>query len=215
MTGEATELTQWDGWTIRQRIPPRKGPYPLIVMLHGWTGDEDAMWVFASRLPEQAVLLAPRGLFPSPHGGYSWRKNRGSGWPVMDEFLPAVERLEGLLEGIDLPQIDRSRVSLLGFSQGAALALAFSLVKPDLVFTVAGLSGFLPNGSNIYFARQPLLGKRAFLAHGTLDELVPVERARMAIAGLKQAGADVTYCEDDVGHKLSANCFRGLQAFFR
>jgi predicted esterase len=52
------------------------------------------------------------------------------------------------------------------------------------------------------------------MAHGTLDELVPVVRARQAVALLQQAGAQVDYCEDNVGHKLSATCFRSMQVFF-
>ena len=31
---------------------------------------------------------------------------------------------------------------------------------------------------------------------------------------LEQAGARVTYCEDDVGRKLSRNCFRSMKTFF-
>jgi predicted esterase len=54
-----------------------------------------------------------------------------------------------------------------------------------------------------------------FVAHGTRDELVPIERGRHTVQTLEQAGAQVTYCEDDVGHKLSAACFRALEAFFK
>jgi hypothetical protein len=31
---------------------------------------------------------------------------------------------------------------------------------------------------------------------------------------LERAGAQVTYCEEDVGHKLSAPCFNALKSFF-
>jgi phospholipase/carboxylesterase len=59
-----------------------------------------------------------------------------------------------------------------------------------------------------------LEGKPFFVAHGTRDETVNVERARASIAILEQAGAIVTYCEDEVGHKVSANCLRALREFF-
>jgi predicted esterase len=32
---------------------------------------------------------------------------------------------------------------------------------------------------------------------------------------LEQAGANVTYCEDEVGHKLSAACLRTLKDFLK
>ena len=43
---------------------------------------------------------------------------------------------------------------------------------------------------------------------------MPVYRARESVNLFQKVGALVTYCEDDVGHKLSANCFRGLQTFY-
>jgi phospholipase/carboxylesterase len=61
---------------------------------------------------------------------------------------------------------------------------------------------------------RPLEGKPYFVAHGTRDEMVRIDRARESIATLEQAGAKVTYCEDNVGHKVSATCLRALAAFF-
>jgi predicted esterase len=54
-----------------------------------------------------------------------------------------------------------------------------------------------------------------FIAHGTDDDRVPVEKARLSAELLENAGAAVTYCEEQVGHKLSAKCFRGLEAFYQ
>jgi predicted esterase len=44
--------------------------------------------------------------------------------------------------------------------------------------------------------------------------MVGIERARAAIKILEQAGAQVTYCEDEVGHKVSVTCLRALKTFF-
>jgi hypothetical protein len=48
-----------------------------------------------------------------------------------------------------------------------------------------------------------------------MDDLVPVNRARLTVELLEKAGARVIYCEENVGHKLSANCFRGMGEFFK
>jgi predicted esterase len=45
--------------------------------------------------------------------------------------------------------------------------------------------------------------------------MVPVDRARASIGLLEQAGAQVTYCEDEVGHKVSAGCLRALKEFLK
>jgi predicted esterase len=53
------------------------------------------------------------------------------------------------------------------------------------------------------------------VAHGERDEIVRMDRAYHAVDVLEQAGAQVTGCFDDVGHKLGASCFRGLENYFR
>ncbi|RME06528.1 MAG: hypothetical protein D6803_06245, partial [Anaerolineae bacterium] len=123
---EIQEVEQ-QGWVLRLRYPPRPRPdAPLVVMLHGWTGDERSMWVFAPRLPQDAVLVAPRGPYPAAQGGYSWHpmRPRETRWPGMDDFIPAARELLALLDGwVDL-QADRRSFHLAGFSQGAAMAAA-------------------------------------------------------------------------------------------
>jgi phospholipase/carboxylesterase len=201
-------------WIVRIRQPEGQGPWPIFLLLHGWTGDETSMWIFASRLPEKAILIAPRALYPTQPSGYSWVVNQEERWPTVADFQPALERLDEILTQRWFPAADFSRLHLVGFSQGAALSFAFLLTQPERITSVAGLSGFLPEGAQVIAQRQPVIGKRLFLAHGTQDRLVPVDRARQAVDTLETAGAQVVYCEDDVGHKLSASCFRGLEAFF-
>jgi phospholipase/carboxylesterase len=59
-----------------------------------------------------------------------------------------------------------------------------------------------------------LEGKPFFIAHGTKDETVSIQHARESREILERAGAQVTYSEDEVGHKVSANCLRALKEFF-
>jgi phospholipase/carboxylesterase len=120
----------------------------------------------------------------------------------------------GLLTPGHFPQADFNRVHLVGFSQGAALVYTYTLLQADHIASFAGLSGFLPGGAELQPLNNGLRGKPAFIAHGDQDDLVPVDRARKAVELFQKAGAKVTYCEDEVGHKLSANCFKGLEAFF-
>lgn len=212
-----TELIEVNDWIVRMRRPEGAGIVPIFLLLHGLTGDEDAMWVFANRLPANYLMVAPRGLYASPLGGYSWQDGLRRGWPHVEDLTPAAEALLQLMEDIqdkiDGVRADYSIYHLMGFSQGAALAYTLGLIAPSRVGSIVGLSGFLPNGSTNYVNSKPLQGKQVFMAHGTQDELVPVARARQALELLELAGALVTYCEDDVGHKLSADCFRGFQSF--
>jgi phospholipase/carboxylesterase len=204
-----------DGWTMRVRRPAGVGPFPVILLLHGWTGDENSMWVFASRLPMDAMLIAPRALYPATSGGYSWHPPISKPWPLLDDFQNAVEKIFTTISRDYFPDGDFSNLHLMGFSQGAALAYSMAIIKPERVTSLAGLSGFLPDGASAWLSVGRLQGMVVFVAHGTQDERVPVDKARMSVELLEHAGALVTYCEDNVGHKLSAKCFHGLEAFYQ
>lgn len=203
-----------DGWPFGLQYPNQPGPYPVILMLHGWTGDENAMWVFAPRLPQEALIIAPRGLNTTPFGGYGWHAHQPKGWPWVDDFKPAIEVLREVLTPSNFPEGLFSEFQVVGFSQGAALAYSMAMLYPAKIGSIAGLSGFLPEGASALARNRPLTGKQIFMAHGSQDDLVPVARARQGVKTLEEAGAQVTYCEDDVGHKLSSTCFSGLEKFF-
>ena len=210
-------ILEIDNWIVRYREPQGDGPHPVILLLHGWTGDEDSMWIFASRLPEDYLLIAPRGLYKTPYGGYSWHPiKQGQLWPWVDDLRPAVEKLIGLIDSwpANLP-VDFKNLRIAGFSQGAALAYTFTMLYPDKVQALAGLAGFLPEGASSYLQIDSLKGLPVYISHGNQDNMVPVDRARRAVELLDQAGAQVSYCESDVGHKLSADCFRGMEVFFQ
>jgi phospholipase/carboxylesterase len=201
-------------WTVRLRVPEAPEPHPVLVMLHGLTGDEKVMWIFADRFPKEYLIVSPRGLFDTPLGGYGWHPEKSKRWPEIEDFYVAIDALKDLLTKENFPSGIFSTISIAGFSQGAALAYAFTLLYPQEVDRIMGLAGFLPEGVDELIERQTLTGKFVFVAHGTKDELVPIWRARQAVELLTRAGAQVTYCEDDVGHKLSVGCFKGLESFF-
>jgi phospholipase/carboxylesterase len=203
-----------DGWVMKIHQPEGVGPFPVLLMIHGWTGDENSMWVFSQRLPKTALLIAPRGLFSTIGGGYSWYPKINKPLPWFDDFTTAVERLFDTITVSNFPSGDFSSFHLIGFSQGAALAYTMVIHYPERIASLAGLSGFLPDGASAWLHSGRLNGLPTFIAHGSQDERVPVERARSAVAQLEQAGAKVIYCEDNVGHKLSAKCFHGLEAFY-
>jgi phospholipase/carboxylesterase len=209
-----TNLIEFGDTIARIRIPRSKESRQVILLLHGLTGDEDSMWIFESRLPKEAILIAPRGIYPTPWGGYGWANHDDRNWVLIEDFSPAFNVIQQALKSTIFQDKNIGNISFVGFSQGAALGFSFSILNPTIFQSAAGLSGFIPNDAANRIEGEPLNGLKIFVAHGTKDELVPVERARETVEILKSAGGKVTYCEDDVGHKLSAACFRGLEKFF-
>jgi phospholipase/carboxylesterase len=205
-------------WVLKVRQPAGESPHPVIFLIHGWTGDERSMWVFAPRLPKEAMLIAPRAPFISRHpdfGGYSWVENRPESFSPLAAFEPALDSFSGLVDQLNQQLSgDFTRFNLAGFSQGAEFSFALALRHPERVGRLASLAGFLPAESEEAIAAGGLKSKPIFIAHGTQDETVPIDMARDARQQLEAAGAQVSYCESDTGHKLGANCARELQAFF-
>ena len=217
------ETVEYNGWTLKVRNPEGDGPHPVLIMVHGWKGNEDVMWIFSPRIPKEYLILAPRGLKESPDGGYGWHVHQEGELPTVDEYRPSAAKLLELIQQLGSEQhrtfwngrADFLNANFMGFSQGAALCGVFALLYPERVGKLACLAGYLPENVSELTASKPLMGKDIFVAHGTQDDVVPIERARQAVEVFEQAGARVIFCEDDIGHKLSADCFRGLGEYFR
>jgi phospholipase/carboxylesterase len=190
-----------------------------MLLIHGLTGDENSMWVFARNLSSEYWMVAPR----APHvsgmeqGGYSWRPPapEAEDRPSLEQLRASAEALIHLVDDYSASVgLDASTLDAMGFSQGAAMCSVLAFLYPQRIRKVGILAGFAPGGLEELVSQRPLEGKPFFVAHGTKDEMVTVERARASIKILEQAGAHVTYCEDDVGHKVSVTCLHALKDFF-
>jgi phospholipase/carboxylesterase len=217
MKSDVIQTLQFDEWTLKIREPEVVEGAPVLVLLHGWTGDENSMWVFANNLSKEAFLIAPRGLFPSRHDfkdGYSWVEDTSIKWAAKEDFDTSVGGLDRLLEGLGSKYpADFTRLNLAGFSQGAAFASAYMMSFPERVKKLALLSGFLSEG--VGPSSADLAGKRIFIGHGSLDETVPVDKAEDASLLFQAMGAEVDLCVTEVGHRLGADCFKGFNRFFQ
>jgi len=187
------------GLVHRVRVPDEhsqgKAPYPTLVMLHGLNGTEDVTWIFARNAGPEWLVISPRAPFIGENG-YRWN-NTGA-----EDYSAGLGALSHFIES--LPQVypvDRSRLVLLGFSQGAAMAYSFG--ASHSISGIAALAGFIPMplADNLpALAHLPVL-----ILHGTQDETIPVATARRNRDQLIAAGTDVGYHEAEVGHKVSSS----------
>ncbi len=210
-----TSLVEFNNWTLRVREASLQ-PSRLLLLIHGLTGDENAMWIFARNLSGQYSMIAPRAPYAANPSGYSWRPpSYGNMDQVSLELLrSAAEALIRLVDEYSASiGLDATTFDVIGFSQGAAMSSALGFLFPDRIRKIGILAGFVPGGLEDLVLQHPLDGKPFFVAHGTKDEMVSIERARASITILEQAGARVTYCEDEVGHKVSVHCLRALKDF--
>jgi predicted esterase len=106
----------------------------------------------------------------------------------------ALETVAACMDEIEASGFPRSRTYLVGFSQGACLALEH-VVRHD-----AGVAGLIAFTGALIGAEDEvapialsLAGLPVYLSVGEADQWVPVERTAHAAAALRAAGADVRF----------------------
>jgi len=214
-----SELIDYKGWFLRIRQPVNKPYGRILILLHGWSGDENSMWVFGKDIPKDYWVISPRAPFSAGIKGYSWREptpGRTWGLPKINEFQSSLNPLMEMLNDWSiLNSVTLKTIDLIGFSQGAALACALLLFARKHIEKVACLAGFMPEGGNEIAIPGMLSGKKVFAAHGTSDEMVPLSKGQEMVEILRYAGAEVETCTENVGHKVGSQCFKSLENFFK
>jgi phospholipase/carboxylesterase len=163
-------------------------PAPLVLLLHGAGGHaHDGLRVLL-HLAEDAglLLLAPA----SQAATWDLIARRGYG-PDRDLADRALEQV------FARHAIDRARVGIGGFSDGASYALSLGLANGDLFTHVLAFSpGFASPGT----ARG---APRVFMSHGTHDHVLPIDPCSRTIdRRLRAAGYDLTYREFEGEHVI-------------
>ena len=173
-------------------------PLPLLVLLHGAGGNGGNM---LRRLGAAADRAGIAVLAPDSRDPRTWDAIRGDLGPDVAFINRALART------FDTLDIDESRLSIGGFSDGATCALTLGLLSGDVFDRVVAWSpGF--------FVDTAVNGKsRFYISHGRTDEILPIDRcSRVIVPRLQKRGYDVTYREFDGGHTLPPEIIReGLE----
>ncbi len=210
---EETSVVVSGNWTARIHPPAQPWNNRLVLLLHGWTGDENIMWIFARKLSIHCYVVAPRAPLTSPEGGYAWAIPVEGKRPGIETYLDQCQNLLDHFPGW-IPNLPTDyRLDVIGFSQGAAMAYAMSLAACPA--KIAPLAGYLPPGLEEKLESKDLSTLKLFIAHNTDDIMVPVDESRRAVGLFKSQGAQVEYCENKGGHKVSTACFNALDNFLR
>ncbi len=185
-------------------LPEATVPAQLFVLLHGEQSDPQAMLGLATALratfPDSVILTPASGrLGEHVNAGYEWFT---SGALTDTERAQEVDTaLPELLAFVQQAQqrfgLTPAQTALVGFSQGATMALALA-THADLAGRVLAFSGrfaTLPT-------QLPLACTFHFL-HGQNDEVTPVAHAQNAHVRLGTLNADSTIdIASHVGHEL-------------
>jgi len=185
----------------------------LFILLHGVGAKPSDLVALANKLREiypGAAFLLPEGFSPfdgeDPFDSGSNRRQWFSISGVTEEnriarvaaAMPALHEL--VRHAQDRFKILQSDTALVGYSQGAVMALEFSIAHDGSVGRVVAFSG--------RFAKLPEKAPEfttLHLLHGEDDRVIPVEHAHAAYDRLTQLQGDSTLdIASSVGHELHA-----------
>jgi phospholipase/carboxylesterase len=183
--------------------PLRPGLSRTLVLLHGYGADESDLLPIAHELDPRlraVSLQAPLSL-----GGpmRAWFQMRRDARGISFDAEEARGGLRAVTEAVEEIARASPRPFLLGFSQGAAMALGVLLTRPDLPAGVIALSAMPPGLEPQELApAEKLKGLPVFAGHGTDDPLLPIELARTVRDELQRLGLDLSWHEYPMGHMV-------------
>ena len=175
-----------------------------MVMIHGrGASAEDILALAAEFAAPDVAFLAPQA------ADGAWYPQRfiaplAANEPFLSSALATVGRLVEHITSTGIPQ---ERVFLLGFSQGACLALEYAARNPQRYGGVIALSGGLigPLGTAFDYAGS-LAGTSVFLGCSDVDFHIPLERVHESTAAMRALGGDVTErIYPGMGHTVNAD----------
>jgi phospholipase/carboxylesterase len=204
------------------------GPRAAVIWMHGLGADGHD---FEPIVPELGVprIFPVRFVFPHApmrpvtinagmimRAWYDVANERGA----RREDEPGVRASQQAIQAL----IDREKqrgllagdIVLAGFSQGGAMALQTGLRHPERLAGLLVLSSFLPL-PHLLAAEVSAANRDVpiFMAHGTHDPMIPLDRARESRDRLLALGYRVEWHEYPMPHAVSADEIRDVSAWLR
>ena len=179
---------------------------PVAYLVHGRSGNITVMSTFSRVLPSDWALVSVEAPFVDPNGGYSWwdihaeskMEQRAASYLQLRNLVATWAQSQGLAPKFQLA---------LGFSQGAAMLSLLIQREPELLQAVGLLSGFVLKEESVQAGKRPAV----FMAHGSRDEIIPIDRAQAGATHLIEHGYFVEQVGEDVGHKVGVQGMRALR----
>lgn len=177
------------GLCVARAGAPLSRAKAVVVMVHGRGADAEGMLSLAETFAQpDLAYLAPqaegRSWYP-----YSFLAPIACNEPFLSS---AIQELDALLRRLAAEGFPPARVFLLGFSQGACLALEYATRHAQRYAGLVGLSGGLigPEGTPRDYAGA-LAGTPVFLGCSDVDPHIPLARARETARVLGRLGGVV------------------------
>lgn len=200
---------------VRRPTVATKGLPSLLLLLHGIGSNEQDLMALAPDLDGRFLVVSARAPIIMGPGSYGWYRTEFTpDRRVIDPNEPVSSRaalLRFVDELVETYEVDPHGVYLVGFSQGAIMAIGIAVMRPEWLAGVVAMSGrALPSLVDGPVAPEKLAGLPILVVHGTEDPVLPVENGRRIRDLLAPLPVDLTYREYRMGHQVSMESLRDV-----
>lgn len=197
---------------------------PLLILIHGYGSNEEDLFSFVPQMDPGIHIISLRAPYDMPPYGAAWYaidytadKGKFSDLNQARQSMNTIRKFLG--EITHKHSITPSSLNVLGFSQGAILALALAFTEPTLFKNVVGMSGYLNEDlvedyelmeSRFRESENPT---NFFISHGTMDQVIPFKWAIQIQPILERLNADYVFKEYPIGHGVSSQNFHDMKTW--
>ena len=187
-----------------------------IILLHGVGSNEQDLFSLAKQLPDDFLVISPRGQFTLGAGSYAWYQvDFSTGKPVFNaqQELSSRDVIKRFIWQVK-HKYNLDEVYLGGFSQGAIMSYSIGLTNPTEVKGIISLSGRLLEEVRPEITKSNEVQQlKVFIAHGIQDNTLQVQYARDAKSYLENLQVQLSYHEYTIGHQISDAVLKDLNAW--
>lgn len=180
----------------------------LLVLMHGVGSNEQDLFGLADFVPPNFHVLSLRAPYTMASHMYAWFHFgiNPDGSRTIDEKQEHASRqqIEAAVQQACIQlQVPHERVVLGGFSQGGIMALSILLTQPQtLQAAMIWHSRLLPEMAEQEAPAAALAGRKAWVSHGTADDVIPLAQAHAIRTRLQATPVDLSYHEYPCRHEI-------------
>jgi predicted esterase len=191
---------------------PAAGSGGTLLLLHGTGGNENDLLPVGRAIAPGAALLSPRGRVLENGMPRFFRRLAEGVFDHEDLVARTHELADFVAEAAKRHGFDARRVVAVGFSNGANIAGALLLLRPEVLAGAILLRPMVP-----FEPKQPpdLRGRRVLVAAGKADPIVRPEQSEQLAELLRAAGAEVTLHWSPGGHTLDRADLSAAAAWYK
>jgi phospholipase/carboxylesterase len=194
---------------IHRYEPATEPGRPPLLMLHGTGGDENDLLGLGRMISPGSALISPRGKILENGMPRFFRRLAEGVFDEEDVRLRAGQLADFVAEarkayGLAAP-------IAVGFSNGANIAAAMLMLRPEALAGAALLRAMVPLSDAPW---ADLSGKRVLMISGAMDPIIPADNSAQLAASLSASGADVQHQILPTGHNLSQTDLQLLVRWF-